>query len=55
MKIVCKVLGLFLALALACGESPAQNYPNRPIRFIVGYPPGGANDILARIVGPRLG
>ena len=57
MKTTHKVLGLLLAsaLALACSESPAQSYPNRPIRFIVGYPPGGANDILARIVGPRLG
>jgi len=57
MKTAHRLLGLFLAsaLALACGEPPAQSYPNRPIRFIVGYPPGGANDILARIVGPRLG
>ena len=57
MKTACKLVGLFLAsaLALASAESPAQSYPNRPIRFIVGYPPGGANDILARIIGPRLG
>jgi len=32
----------------------AQNYPNRPIRWIVGYPPGGATDILARLIGQRL-
>ena len=32
----------------------AQNYPNKPIRFVVGYPPGGATDILARLIGQRL-
>ncbi|MBI4292861.1 MAG: tripartite tricarboxylate transporter substrate binding protein [Betaproteobacteria bacterium] len=42
------------ALALVCVESTAQTYPSRPIRIIVGYPPGGANDILARIIAPRL-
>ena len=56
MKSAYKVLGLMLplALALACVESTAQTYPSRPIRIIVGYPPGGANDILARIIAPRL-
>lgn len=32
----------------------ATAYPERPIRFIVPFPPGGANDILARAVGERL-
>ncbi len=32
----------------------AQDYPNRPVRWIVGYPPGGATDILARLIGQRL-
>jgi len=56
MKAACKVLGLFLAfaLALACGESTAQSYPSKPIRFVVGYPPGGSSDILARIVSQKL-
>jgi len=38
MKAAYKVLGLFLpfALGLACGESTAQSYPNRPITFVVG-------------------
>lgn len=44
-----------LALALACIQAAAQSYPARPIRIIVGYPPGGANDILARIIAPKLG
>lgn len=32
----------------------AQDYPNRPVKWVVGYPPGGATDILARLVGQRL-
>lgn len=47
-----------VALA-ACGQACAQDYPTRPIRMIIGVPPGGATDILGRLVaGPlteRLG
>ncbi len=32
----------------------AQTYPNRPIRFILPFPPGGATDILGRIIGQKL-
>lgn len=32
-----------------------DNYPSKPIRFIVGYSPGGSNDILARILAKRMG
>ena len=42
-------------LALSPALAHAQAYPNRPIRLIVPFPPGGGNDILARAVGLRLG
>lgn len=37
------------------GFTSAQTYPNRPIRFVVPYPAGGAGDIFARVIGAKLG
>ena len=42
------------ALALSTRGAFALDYPTRPVRFVVGYPAGGATDILARLVGQRL-
>jgi len=52
MKKLC-VLGALLLFSAAAAAQPA--FPNRPIRLIVPYPPGGNVDITARIVGPVLG
>src|SRR5262245_61820105 len=41
--------------ALLAGSAAAQTYPNRAIRLIVPFPPGGSNDIVGRMVGQQLG
>jgi tripartite-type tricarboxylate transporter receptor subunit TctC len=44
---------VFLGLLLS-GAAAAQDWPAKPVRFIVPYPPGGGTDVIARIVQPRL-
>ena len=51
--------GALLALGVACSLATplaalADSYPERPIKFVVPYPPGGGTDVVARIVQPRL-
>ena len=43
-----------LLIALAGVVAAQQDYPSRPIRIVVPYPPGGSNDYLARLFGPKL-
>lgn len=48
-------LGVILALsAFTFGTAQAADYPTRQVHIIVGYPPGGATDILARMFGQYL-
>ncbi len=47
----------FLALVALCAAAAgacAQAYPSKPIRMVVGFPPGGGNDIIARMVGSKM-
>ena len=47
---------MLVACALLTGAAcAADSYPSRPIRLIVPFPPGGSNDIVARVIGQQLG
>jgi tripartite-type tricarboxylate transporter receptor subunit TctC len=48
-----KIFVLLLGLLLS-GAAGAQDWPAKPVRFIVPYPPGGGTDVIARIVQQRL-
>ena len=49
------VIAMGLGFGLATGNSVlAQDFPDRTVRIVVPYPPGGFNDTLARVVGERL-
>ena len=54
-----RIVGLALAcvvLSFMSGNACAadEDYPNRPVRWLVGYPPGGSTDICARLIGQYL-
>jgi tripartite-type tricarboxylate transporter receptor subunit TctC len=54
----CKPLAVALGAGLfsiAIGAANAQTFPNRPIHLVAGNPPGGATDMIARVIGTPLG
>jgi len=52
----CLIRFLLAALvAMPATAAAAQSYPTRALRIIVGFPPGGATDVIARVVGQPLG
>ncbi len=54
MKISLRGIALLFAAISVCGVAAAQSYPARPVRMIIGFPPGGGTDIVGRIVAQKL-
>ncbi len=46
---------VLLPALLACGPATAQTYPDRQVKLSVGFPPGTGPDVVARLVGQKLG
>ena len=51
-SLLAKTAGLLLALTTMAA---AQEYPTKPVRLIIPFPPGGSNDVVGRIVANQLG
>lgn len=55
------IVTAFAAAAAGAGapagaaDAPGGAYPTKPVRIVVGFPPGGATDVVARTIGPKLG
>lgn len=43
------------ALPLVSASAQTADFPDRPLRLVVGFPPGGPNDLLARLIAPGIG
>jgi len=54
MPTLFRLLCLCAALAAAAASAAAQQYPVRPVRFVLGFAPGGASDTMARAIGTQL-
>ncbi|MDP1869304.1 tripartite tricarboxylate transporter substrate binding protein [Bradyrhizobium sp.] len=47
-------ISIGISAIASIGSAAAQDYPARPVKWVVGYPPGGATDIIARLIGQRM-
>src|SRR5262245_32761889 len=54
MKSLFRALAALAVAVIWVGDASAQNWPNRPIRMVVPYTPGGYTDLMARLVGQKV-
>lgn len=55
MKTILKSLACIVAATASLGAMAQSPYPSRPIKMVIPFPPGGAIDVLVRMIGPQLG
>ncbi|HYC48603.1 MAG TPA: tripartite tricarboxylate transporter substrate binding protein [Burkholderiales bacterium] len=55
MRSIVTAISLVAALASSAALAAAQQFPARPVRLVVPYPPGGANDAVVRLLAPKMG
>ena len=53
-ELIVAVGGAAAAWPVVSRVAKAQAYPSRPVRVVVGAPPGGGHDIIARLIGQQL-
>ena len=51
---ICLIIGALTNAVIGAALAQTDNYPNKPIRWILPFPPGGSADVLARILAPKL-
>jgi len=54
IQVLCRVTILFLAVLVLTAPGAAQNYPDRVVRIVNPYPPGGSVDVMARLLAQKL-
>ena len=52
VSLMLKIAAVLLALSV---PAAAQDYPTKPIRLIIPFPPGGSNDVVGRMIALQLG
>jgi tripartite-type tricarboxylate transporter receptor subunit TctC len=52
--VACTLLAFLGCGSIFIADATAQDYPTKPVRFIVPFAPGGGTDVLARIVAPKM-
>src|SRR5688500_1530630 len=55
LKRRCLILGAAGIPVALTSPLSAQDYPNKPIRMIIPFPPGGSNDVVGRLIATKLG
>ena len=53
-RLLCTAILVHASFGAWAASSAPDNYPSKPLRLIVGFPPGGADDAVARVIAPKI-